>query len=214
MESIKTFFRPRNIEVEDPPLAKAIFGNTAFAWVWLIVRVWLGWQWVSASLHKLFLTDPTTGATLYGQFNPAWVVTGEALKGFWLAALKTDPKAVIYFDWYRQFIQMMVDTQSYTWFAKLVAFGELAIGVAMILGAFVGVAAFFGAFMNWNFMLAGTTSSNPLLFITAILLMLSWKVAGYYGLDRWLLPMLGTPWKIGYLLHPGQGNPQPKPTTA
>jgi thiosulfate dehydrogenase [quinone] large subunit len=27
--------------------------------------------------------------------------------------------------------------------------------------------------------------------------MLAWKVAGYYGVDRYLLPMLGTPW------HPG-----------
>jgi thiosulfate dehydrogenase [quinone] large subunit len=25
--------------------------------------------------------------------------------------------------------------------------------------------------------------------------MLAWRVAGYYGLDRYLLPMLGTPWR-------------------
>jgi len=200
MESIKNFFRPRKIEVEDPPFAKFIFGNTGFALVWLVVRLWLGYQWIDASMHKLS--------------NPAWVVTGEALKGFWMGALKTDPKPVIYFDWYRQSIQMMVDTQSYVWFAKLVAFGEALIGIALILGAFVGVAAFFGAFMNWNFMLAGTTSSNPLLFVTAILLVLAWKVAGYYGLDRVLLPMLGTPWKIGYLLHPNQKKPLTKPTAA
>jgi thiosulfate dehydrogenase [quinone] large subunit len=25
--------------------------------------------------------------------------------------------------------------------------------------------------------------------------MLAWRVAGYYGVDRWLLPMLGTPWR-------------------
>jgi thiosulfate dehydrogenase [quinone] large subunit len=31
----------------------------------------------------------------------------------------------------------------------------------------------------------------------AIGLILAWKVAGYYGLDRWLLPMLGTPWQRG-----------------
>jgi hypothetical protein len=23
---------------------------------------------------------------------------------------------------------------------------------------------------------------------------LAWRVAGYYGVDRWLLPLLGTPW--------------------
>jgi thiosulfate dehydrogenase [quinone] large subunit len=27
--------------------------------------------------------------------------------------------------------------------------------------------------------------------------MLAWKVSGYYGVDRYLLPMLGTPWRPG-----------------
>ena len=40
--------------------------------------------------------------------------------------------------------------------AELVAVGELLIGVGLILGVFTGIAAFFGAFMNWNFMMAGT----------------------------------------------------------
>jgi len=83
------------------------------------------------------------------------------------------------------------------WIGKLVAYGELLVGIALILGAFVGVAAFFGAFMNWNFMMAGTASTNPMLFAVAILLILGWKVAGYYGLDRYLLPVLGTPWRPG-----------------
>ena len=43
--------------------------------------------------------------------------------------------------------------------------------------------------------LAGTTSSNPVLFLLAVFLMLAWKVAGYYGLDRYLLPIIGTPWE-------------------
>lgn len=187
----------RNVEVEDPPIAKLVFGNTAFAWVWLIVRVWLGWLWVDAALHKIS--------------SPAWVTTGDALKGYWMNALTMDPKPVIYFDWYRSFIQLLVDTQSYTWFAKLVAYGELAIGVALILGAFTGIAAFFGAVMNWNFMMAGTASSNPLMFTAAILLILAWKVAGYYGLDRWLLPLLGTPWKLGAISKRGEPTTQPVP---
>jgi thiosulfate dehydrogenase [quinone] large subunit len=94
-------------------------------------------------------------------------------------------------------MQYLLDTQSYTWFAKLVAYGELLIGIALVVGAFVGVVAVFGAFMNWNYMMAGTASTNPVLFLLAILLILAWKVAGYVGLDRYLLPMLGTPWKPG-----------------
>jgi thiosulfate dehydrogenase [quinone] large subunit len=49
--------------------------------------------------------------------------------------------------------------------------------------------------MNWNFVMAGAASTNGMLFAIAVLLVLAWKVGGWYGLDRWLLPLLGTPWK-------------------
>ena len=177
----------RAVEVyEDPPIAKTLFSSTRLAWLWAVVRIWLGWQWIEASLHKIGVD--------------AWTGNGMALKGFWERAIQVPAppaRAPIAFDWYRSFIQYLLDTQSYTWFAKLVAYGEFAIGAALIIGAFVGIAAFFGALMNWNFMMAGTASTNPLLFAVAVLLILSWKVAGYYGLDRLLLPVLGTPWKPG-----------------
>ncbi len=213
MKTLTTFFRPHNIEIQDPPLTKFLFANTAMSIVWLVVRVWLGWQWVSASLHKLFLAD-AAGNTLFGQINPGWLVTGTALKGYWMNAISIDPKPVIAFDWYRGFIQYLIDTQSYVWFAKLIAIGEFAIGIALILGLFTGIAAFFGAFMNWNFLMAGTASTNPFLFVLALLLVLAWKSAGYIGLDRWVLPMLGTPWKIGYLLNPNERKSQLQPVVA
>lgn len=64
-----------------------------------------------------------------------------------------------------------------TWFAKLIVAGELLLGIALILGAFVGIAAFFASFMNWNFMMAGTANTNPVLFTLSILLILAWKTA-------------------------------------
>jgi thiosulfate dehydrogenase [quinone] large subunit len=48
--------------------------------------------------------------------------------------------------------------------------------------------------LNWNFMMAGSASSNPLLFAIAVGLILAWKVSGYIGLDYYLLRALGTPW--------------------
>ncbi|MBX3061806.1 MAG: DoxX family protein [Anaerolineae bacterium] len=169
--------------VENPPLARLLFDDKRLAAVWLVVRVLVGWEWLQAGWHKV--TDP------------GWVQTGEALKGFWtrIAAIPETGSPVIKYDWYRSFIQGMLDSGSYTWFAKVIAFGETAIGIGLILGAFVGVAAFFGAVMNWNFIMAGSTSSNPILFVGAIFLVLSWKIAGYYGLDRYLLRYLGTPWQ-------------------
>lgn len=174
------------LQIADPPLAVKLFGNTHSAWIWLILRLYLGYTWLESGLGKLS--------------NPAWTQTGEALKGFWERAVlipEAPARPAIAFDWYRAFIQAMLDAGAYTWFSKLVLAGELLIGVALILGAFTGVAAFFGGFMNWNFMMAGSASSNPLLFTIAILLILAWKVAGWWGLDRFLLPLVGTPWQPG-----------------
>jgi thiosulfate dehydrogenase (quinone) large subunit len=175
------FNLPRR-EIQDPPLARFLFSDTRMAWVWLVVRVYLGYQWLEAGLHKL---------------TPAWLDGGEALKGFWERAvmMPAEGRPPISYDWYRSFIQFMLDTGSYSWFAKLVVYGEILIGIGLILGAFVGVAAFFGALLNWNFIMAGAASTNAVLFTLAILLMLAWKIAGYIGLDYYLLPLLGTPWK-------------------
>ena len=178
---------------DDPPISRALFQSTRFAWLWTLVRVWLGYGWVKSSFTKI-------GAE-------AWTGNGAALKGFWERVVQVPPppaRPSIAFDWYRSFIQYLLDTQSYTWFANLVAYGELLVGLALIIGAFVGLAAFFGGFMNWNFMMAGTASTNPVLFTLAILLILGWKVAGHYGLDRYLLPLLGTPWHPGRAFAPGR----------
>ena len=145
--------------------------------------MWLGIQWIDAAMHKIN--------------DPAWVTTGAALKGFWTGAVKIPEtgRPAIAFDWYRDFLNMLLQSGSYTWFGKLVAYGEFLIGVALIVGAFVGVAAFFGAFMNWNFIMAGAASSNGLLLVLAVVLIMAWKVAGYVGADFFLLRWLGVPWK-------------------
>jgi thiosulfate dehydrogenase [quinone] large subunit len=175
--------------VTDPPIARFLFGDLRLAWLWLPLRLWLGWDWLTHGWDKFQ--------------NPAWIDSGAALKGFWERAIVVDPKPVpkpvIMYDWYRDVLQLLLNVEAYTWFAKLITFGELAIGIALILGAFTGVAAFFGGFLNWNFLMAGTASANGLLFVFATWLVLAWKTAGWIGLDRWLLRALGTPWRPGYL---------------
>ena len=42
--------------------------------------------------------------------------------------------------------------------------------------------------------------------------MLAWKVAGYYGLDRYVLPLLGTPWHPGPIPTGSGSTPPPTPT--
>jgi thiosulfate dehydrogenase [quinone] large subunit len=170
--------------IADPPIMKKIFSETgAWTWVWAVVRIYVGYEWLMAGWEKLN--------------SPAWMNGGSALKGFWANAVKipaAPAKAAITYGWFRAFLLALLNGGHYAWFAKLITFGELAVGIGLILGAFVGVAAFFGALMNFSYMLAGTASTNPVLFLGAILLMLAWKTAGYWGLDRWILQWIGTPW--------------------
>ena len=91
--------------------------------------------------------------------------------------------------WYASFLQSAVLPHVLTW-SHMVAVGELLVGIALITGFLVGVSAFFGAFMNFNYLLAGTVSMNPIFFFLGILLILSWRVSGYLGLDYYLLPKL------------------------
>lgn len=169
--------------IQDAPIAKFLFNDTRTAWFWLVLRLWLAAKWIEAGSHKIE--------------NPAWTQTGEALKGFWarIVEVPAEGRPAISFDWYRSFIQSMLDVEAYSWFGPLVAYGEYLIGIALLLGAFTGIAAFFGAFMNWNFMMAGSASSNPMLFVVAIGLLMAWKVSGLIGLDYFLLRKLGTPWQ-------------------
>jgi len=168
--------------LETPSFINAIFSDKRFSILWLAIRVWLGWQWIDASLHKLT--------------NPAWMKTGEALKGFWMGAVQVPAtgKPPIAFNWYRSFLQAALDAQAYTWFAKVVAISEFLIGVALIAGIFIGVTAFFGGFMNWNFIMAGSASVNGVFFGLAVLLVLAWKIAGYLGVDYFLLPRVADLW--------------------
>jgi thiosulfate dehydrogenase [quinone] large subunit len=104
-------------------------------------------------------------------------------------------RSSITFEWYRGFLQFLIDNHMQSWFAWLITLGEIAVGIGLLLGILTGIAAFFGALMKMSFLLAGSSSVNPIMFTFAVGLMLAWKVAGYYGLDRYLLPRLGVPWR-------------------
>lgn len=114
-------------------------------------------------------------------------------------ALPEQGRPLITYDWFRSFLQGLLDGGHQSWFGPFVAFGELLVGVGLVVGALVGVAAFFGALMNMSFMLAGSASTNPVLFSLAILMILARKVAGFIGVDRFLQPIVGAPWSPGKL---------------
>ncbi|MDE3112678.1 MAG: DoxX family protein [Chloroflexota bacterium] len=177
--------RGQVIVMEDPSFWRTLTSDTRWAWVWLPLRLYLAYTFIESGTAKLT--------------NPAWMQTGTALRGFWQNAVAIGAHPVITYDWYRSFIQEMLGAQAYVWFAKVVAVGETTVGIALLLGAFTGIAAFTGGFLSWNFIMAGTASVNALVFAIATWLVLAWKTAGWIGVDRWLLPALGTPWHRGHL---------------
>lgn len=178
----------KGVHFEEPPLARMLFAETRLAWAWLILRVWLGWQWLSAGWGKVG--------------SPAWTGenAGAAIHGFVGNALASPDIP----GWYASFLESVVLPGAHI-FGYMVAFGEVLVGLALIIGLFTGIAAFFGTFMNLAFLFAGTVSSNPLMFVVGTWLVLAWRVAGWYGVDRFALPKLGTPWQPGELFTPEEG---------
>jgi thiosulfate dehydrogenase (quinone) large subunit len=175
--------RKSHLEIPEPNISRFLFASTRLAPLWTIIRLYVGYEWLVAGWNKFT--------------NPAGVWVGDkagtAVTGFLTGALtKTTGEHPDVQGYYAWFIQQ-VALPNATLFSYLVTFGEIAVGVALILGLFTGIAAFFGGFMNASYLLAGTVSTNPLLFIFATLLVLAWRTAGYWGLDRWVLPRVGVP---------------------
>jgi len=175
------------VSLEESPVSRALFSDVRWSWIWLFVRLYVGLTWLQSGLGKMN--------------NPAWTGSqaGRALTGFVQGALaQTGGEHPQVQGWYAWFLENLVLPNAALW-GRLVAAGETLVGVALILGMFTGIAAFFAAFMNVNFLLAGTVSLNPILLLLAILLILAWRTAGWWGVDRWLLPALGTPWRPGLI---------------
>ena len=183
------------IEVEGPAFVRFLFNNTRAGLFWLPVRLFVGFAWLEGGWSHVT--------------NPDWMTAGASLRSYWerAVAIPETGRPPISFEWYRDFINVLLNGHHEGWFAWLVAFGEIAIGVGLILGVLTGVAAFFGALMNMSFLLAGSASTNPVLFTFAVGLILAWRVAGYYGVDRYLLPLLGTPWTRAVSVRAGSGSP-------
>ncbi len=146
------------------------------SWVWLIVRVYTGWLWLGAGWEKIQ--------------KPAWVGgdAGGAITGFVRAALEktTGPHADVA-GWYAWFLSHAVLPYAGVW-SHVVAFGELFVGIGLILGIFTTAAAFFGGFMNMNYLLAGTLSSHPFMLLLAMGIVAAREIAGRIGLDKYIKP--------------------------
>jgi thiosulfate dehydrogenase [quinone] large subunit len=192
----------RHPAFRNPAAVVAFLRSPAAGPLWFVVRLYVGWQWLTAGWHKLYGAS-SIGWVHDGEVGGRVLHGGDKILAFWRHAVEPPPPGAVPqvgYPWYRAFLQYLIDHHWNGWFAYVIAYGEFLVGLALLLGAFTAVAAFCGATMNFNYMLAGSASLNPVLFSGALLLILAWRTAGYVGMDRWLLPLVGTPWQPGRLL--------------
>lgn len=177
---------PSSEAFPEPAIARFFLGTAGAAGMWFVVRMYVGAEWLVAGVEKV-----QTG------FGAA------SIKGFALGALaKATGAHPAVQDWYATFLKNFVIPNAGL-FAFTVTWGEAAVGLGVLIGALTGIAAGFGVLMNLNYLLAGTVSTNPVLGVLGLFLVMSWRVAGWIGVDRWLLPALGLPWKRGTLFGGG-----------
>ncbi len=172
----------------EPSISRFFLGSAGSSPLWFVIRMDVGAQWLLAGWEKIV--------------TPGWGTSGKALAGFVAGALaKSSGENPAVQGWYASFLQHYVLPNAGL-FSFLVTWGEFAVGLAILLGILTGIAAGFGVLMNMNYLLAGTVSINPILGMFGLFLCISWRVCGWIGVDRWLLPALGLPWRPGSLFRP------------
>ncbi len=184
---------------------KKIFTQRNFTGLpWLLIRLFVGYEWVTAGWEKLN--------------SSAWVgdKVPSGIHGFLTGALtKTSGAHPTVFGWYGDFINNVALPNEVA-LSYMVAFGETLVGVALIIGLFSKWAAFWGLTMNLAFYLAGSTSSNGYMMVAEMAMLFGGLGVSFYGLDTYVLPFLKK--EVLHLLHKDTAptpvlNPQPQPVS-
>ena len=159
-------------------VADWFFRSAAASLIWLVVRVVLGYWWINAGYQKIWGSEKST----------FWFGGGAGVKGFAAAGVagSTTGKGGASYGWWAGFLHNFVIPNA-SWIAKFIALGELAIGIALILGLFTGFVALCGLVLNLVYMFTGSAGVNPAYAILEVPLILGWRNAGYIGLDRFAL---------------------------
>jgi thiosulfate dehydrogenase (quinone) large subunit len=201
--------KKQTVRIGEPRLARYLFSSPFASPIWLLARVYVGYIWLHAGWEKVTGTSGGVWTWHWAYTNDSWLRTSAGLKGFAAFALSNTkgPNAPVNYGWYAAFLRWI--EHSGGWMAPVISIGETAIGVALLVGLFTAIAAFAGGLLTVAFGLAGVAGVNPIFLVLEMLLVLAWRNAGYLGLDRFVLPAIGTPWEPGRLVRR-----PPEPTVA
>jgi thiosulfate dehydrogenase [quinone] large subunit len=155
-----------------------LYRSSAASLIWLVVRLWLGYEWMNAGYQKIWGSEKAA----------FWFGGGAGVKGFATAGIagSSTGKGGASYGWWAGFLHNFVLPNA-SWIAKFIALGELAIGIALILGLFTGLAALGGLTLNLVYMFTGSAGVNPAYAIMELPLILAWRNAGWIGLDHFAL---------------------------
>jgi Predicted membrane protein len=164
--------------------------NVYAAGIMLLIRLYVGWQWLDAGFHKL-----------KDGFNAGGFLKGAITN----PVIDHETNANVYPNFVR-FLEH-VAMPNVKVINILIPLGETLVGLGLILGALTATAAFFGLLMNFMFLFAGTVSTNPWLLLLGGIVMIAGANGGKFGVDYYLLPLLRK-W-FGNLRKGGQGTTPP-----
>ena len=163
-------------------LAAGVGNRSVVGIIWLVLRCWLGYTWLMAGWGKAF-----------GDRAPAWVGerAGAGVTSFRNGALarSTGGRPLVP-AWYADFVREVALPHA-TAFSYLVAYGEVLVGLALLVGLCTRFAALMGVMMNLAYLFAGTISPNPQMLVAGAALAFAGTAVGYYGLGRYPLPAIG-----------------------
>lgn len=162
----------------------------------LVVRLYIGWTWMTAGWHKWT-----------GGFNAEGFLKGAIAKPIVDKATNE-----LVYPTFTGFLEHFA-LPHVNWINFMIPLGEFLVGLGLLLGALTTAAAFFGLLMNFMFLFAGTVSTNPWMVLIGGIVFLAGANAGRFGADYYLLPLLRdltmklTPKRKGKDTHGGKHRP-------
>lgn len=148
-----------------------IRNNKVVAGILTLIRIYIGYTWLTSGLGKI----------MSGGFDASGFMQGA------IASSKGADAAVQ--GWWGVFLEK-VALPNAGLFSFMVQWGEVLVGIALILGIVTNFAALMGITMNFAFLFSGTVSVNGQMAVLTIFLIVAGYNAGRYGLDHWITPFI------------------------